>query len=30
MGIHENKRHLTISSWNERGLGDKIQDDFFK
>ncbi|CAG2257164.1 unnamed protein product [Mytilus edulis] len=29
MGTHENKRYLTISAWNVRGLGDKIQDDFF-
>lgn len=29
MGTHENKRYLTISAWNVRGLGDTIQDDFF-
>ncbi|CAC5370981.1 unnamed protein product [Mytilus coruscus] len=29
MGTHENRRSLTISAWNVRGLGDKIQDELF-
>lgn len=29
MGTHKNKGFLTISAWNERGLGDKIQNELF-